>query len=255
MTFWQAIKASYAGGVAFLLAHPLLALFPVAFELLQHGIEVHIGMYASLAAAKALEHDPLRMGFGLLKVAALELPGYWTVRFLAWRDPARTARADQPAVRLFATFLAVEFAMAAVQLFALPQTGTALLVAFVVSQVVGILLFAWGVAAALGNVAVGARRSAAIMARQIPWTFAFSLTVMLPLMVPHYALGALAIVGRPSLLWPVLLTDSLLVGVLSAVLIAGGYYAAMRAAALAGVSLIPADRWPLRSDNRAVAAR
>ena len=70
MTFGQALKATYAGSIAFLVACPLLALFPVLFEVLQHAIEVHIGMYDSIAVAKAVEHDPLRMGLGILIPAA-----------------------------------------------------------------------------------------------------------------------------------------------------------------------------------------
>jgi hypothetical protein len=40
-------------------------------------------------------------------------------------------------------------------------------------------------------------------------------------------------------MWPVLIIDSLLVGWLTAVMIAAGYYAATRAATRAGVSLLP----------------
>lgn len=239
MTFWQSLKATYGGSIAFLVACPLLALFPVVFELVQHGIEVHIGMYDSIAAAKAVEHDPLRMGFGLLKVAALIVPGYWIARFLAWRDPERAVRVEPVALRLFAGFVVFQLAMAVVQLFGLPQTVPALLIGFVGGMVIGILLSAWGIAAALGNAAIGPRASAAMMARQIPWAFAFSLAAMLPLMVPHYVFGALAILGPKAALWPVLIVDSLLVGWLTAVLIAASYYIALRGAEKAGVSLIP----------------
>jgi len=62
--FWQAIKQSYRGSFAFLLACPLLALVPVAFELVQHMVEVHIGLYDSVEAAKARrESDPTGIRF------------------------------------------------------------------------------------------------------------------------------------------------------------------------------------------------
>lgn len=239
MTFWTALKATYGGSLAFLIACPLLALIPVVFELLQHAVEAHIGMYDSIAAAKAAEHHPLRMAFGMLKIVALTVPLYWVTRFLPHRDAGFARRVDPLAVRLFGGVLAFDLTIAALQLFALPQTGSVLLAAFVGGQVVGCLIAAWGVAAALGNRAVGPRVSIAIMARHLPWTFAFSLVVMVPLMVPHYALGALALLGPKPLLWPVLVMDSLLVGWLTAVLAAGSYYVAMRAAAKAGVALMP----------------
>ena len=75
MTFWSAFKQTYGGGTAFLIACPLLALVPIAFEFLQHVVEVRIGMYDSLAGAKTVEHHPARMGFGMVKVAALTAAG------------------------------------------------------------------------------------------------------------------------------------------------------------------------------------
>lgn len=76
VTFWQAFKATYSDSMAFFIACPLLALIPVAFELLQHIIEVHMGFYDSIATAKATEHSPLRMAFGLLKVMSLTVSVY-----------------------------------------------------------------------------------------------------------------------------------------------------------------------------------
>lgn len=240
MTFWQALRASYGGSIAFILACPLLALFPVVFELVQHVVEVHIGMYHSIAMAKAVEHDPWRMGFGLVKIIALIVPGYWIPRFLAWRDPARAARPERGAVTLFAGFAVFQIALVIVELYGLPQTVPVLLGDFIVGQLIGILVAAWGIAASLGNAEVGPRASVALMARHIPWTFAFALVAMLPLMIPHYLLAAAAILGPKPLLWPVLIIDSLLVGWLSAVLAAASYYAVARAAGKAGVSLVPA---------------
>ncbi|MEG3082761.1 hypothetical protein U1707_03840 [Sphingomonas sp. PB2P12] len=91
--------------MAFLVACPLLALIPVVFELMQHAAEVHIGMYGSIAAAKAVEHHPLRMGFGMLKVAALTLPFYWVTRYLPHRDARFARMRDSVATRRFAMFL------------------------------------------------------------------------------------------------------------------------------------------------------
>jgi hypothetical protein len=237
MTFWQGLKATYRSSIAFLIACPLLALVPVAFELLQHAIEVHIGMYDSIAAAKATEHHPLRMSFGMLKVISLTVPMYWVTRFLPERSARFAATADPLAIRLFTAYFATGIAFAAIQLFALPQSGIVLLSAFIIGQIVGGLLIAWGVAAALGNVEIGPRTSIRIMARQVPWTFAFTLIAILPLMILHYAFGTFALLGPKPLVWPVLIIDSLLVGWLTAVMIAAGYYAATRAATRAGVSL------------------
>ena len=99
---------------------------------------------------------------------------------------------------------------------------------------------AWTVAAPLGDAAVGLLASLRLMAHRLPWTLALQVTALLPLLIPHYALGMFAIMGRKSLMWPTLVLDALLVGILTPVMIASTYYAAMRAAGLAGVSLLPA---------------
>lgn len=61
---------------------PLLVVLP---ELIQHGIEIKLGMFGSRDAFKALSADPQRMLFGYFKVAGLVLAiiaaaGYWSRR-------------------------------------------------------------------------------------------------------------------------------------------------------------------------------
>lgn len=239
MTFLHAYRDAYRGSIAFLVACPLLALIPVVFELLQHVAEVRIGMYDSIAAAKATEHHPVRMAFGMIKVLSLILPGYWVTRFLAFGDRRLAAAAEKPAVALFASVVGFHLMLAALQLFVLPRSIAATLVAFALGQIIGCLLPAWSVAAALGNRRIGPIASSRIMTRQLPWTFAFLLLTILPLMVPHYGFGAAALLLGRAWLWPVLIADSFLVGLLSVVMVAGSFVAAQRAARRHGVSLAP----------------
>lgn len=236
MTFSMALKASYRSGTAFLFACPALALVPVVFEMLQHIAEMHIDLYTSIAAAKSLEHHPLRMVFGMAKVLSLIVPGYWIIRYLAW---GRVALADRRSITLFTGVVAFQLVWVAIQLFVLPRTLAATLTGFLVGQIVAGLLPAWGVAAALGNPDVGPGRSARIMAPQLAWTFALQLVAVVPLMIPHYILGTLALMGPRVLVWPLLVLDALLVGWLCAVMVASSYQAAVRAAARASVTLSP----------------
>ncbi|HEX5238382.1 MAG TPA: hypothetical protein VFW39_07970 [Sphingomicrobium sp.] len=237
MTFWKALKETYGGSIAFLIACPLLALVPFVFEMVQHVIEVHIGLYASAAAAQALQYNPLRMSFGLLKTAALLSAGYWITRFVATRNPKYAAAIDPVALRLFAGYFLLGLALTALQLFVIPQTVAITLVEFVAGEVITSFIVAWGAAAALGNPDVGPIASVKLMGRQLPWTVAFLLVAMLPLMVPHYVFAGVAIVGPRALLWPVLILDSLLVSWLTAVLVASAYVAAKRAADRSRVEL------------------
>ena len=237
MTFWRTLKASYTGGFSFALACPLLFAVPVALELVQHVMEVHQGMYDSIAAAKAADADPVRLGFGLLKVAALTLSAYWIARFLAWREPTRVSSCDATAFRLFAGVLAFQVGLSAMELFALPRTGALLLAETVGGIVLNVVLAAWFVAAPLGNPRIGPWRSIRLMAPRLPWSAGLPLAATLPLVVPHYVLAALALIGPRQLLWAALIADSALVGLLGAVMAASGFLIAARAAGLAGMNL------------------
>lgn len=250
MTFWQSLKATYSGGTRFLIACPLLAAVPMVVEMIQHIGEVSIGMYDSLAMAKAVEEHPLRMGLGIVKMAALLLTNYWIVRWLVSGDPGFAARLDRQAVRLFAGAMAFIMAISVAQLLFLPKDNLGLFAAtFFGGQIIGVLIAAWVAGAALGNPAMGPMASLRIMAPSLPFTYALMLVAMLPLMIPHYALAALALLGPKALLWPSLIIDSALVGWLSAIMAASGYVGAARAAAKAGVSLStdPAPSTPLRA--------
>ena len=244
ISFWHGLRLTYGGSLAFLRACPWLALVPVAFELLQHIVEVRGGMYESLAAAQAHENDPVRLGFGYLKILALTVPTWWVVRFLPRRDAAFASRIDWPALRLFAGFLAVQMGLAAIDLFVLPRSNAATGWALLAGLVEGGLMCAWAVAAPLGNASMGLLASIRLMWRHLPWTLAFQLVAMLPLMILHYALGLLPLFSHRGLMWPALLLDTLVVGALTPVLIASSFYAAQRSAMSAGVSLLPVQDDP-----------
>lgn len=238
MSFWKNLRAVYRGSWRTMIALPLLALVPVVFELIQHVVEVQIGMYNSIEAAKAVEHHPARMAMGLVKVVAITIPVYWTARFLATSDRRFASHFDSQAMRLFGLVLLFQTAMAALQMFVLPQTATVVLVGMVLGFPIAALLAAWYVAAPLGNPRIGPVRSTRMMAPVLVSTILISFIAMLPLMIVHYGLAALALLGPKTLLWPTLIVDSLLVGWLSSILAATVYVVAARAADRAGVALL-----------------
>ena len=241
MGFWKNLSDIYRGSARTIRALPLLALVPVVFELLQHVVEVRIGMYASLDAAKALEHDPARMALGMAKIIGITLPVYWTARYLATADRRFAARFDPRAAGLFGLVLLFQAATAAISLFVLPQTGTVTLISFAAGLVLGALLAAWYAAAPLGNARLGPIASARLIAPLLVSTIALSVVAMLPLMIVHYAFAAVALVGPKAALWPALIVDSLLVGWLASVLAAITYVVAARAADHGGTTLMPAE--------------
>ena len=244
---WSEIKEGYRASGRFSVAFPLLFAIPVGIEFIQHVIEVSAGMYVNIEGAKAAESDPLRLGWGMVKTLAIAITLYWMARFMAGFERSRVASFEPVAVRLFLVVLAFNAALTALFFWgggllralgageaATMQIGIGF---FIANLLLGILLDGWKVGAALGNPALGPLRSVRMIAPHIAWSLAFTLVMMLPLMVVHYGIAGIAIGASPALVWLLMAVDSLLVGYLAAVLAATSFLVARRAAERRGVSL------------------
>ena len=245
---WKAMKEVYGSSWRFMVAVPLVAAIPVVAELAQHAAEYQAGMYDSFAMAEATAADPARMGLGYVKMLSLALLGYWVVRFMgSGEDRRRTVALPRTAVLLFAGVLLFELAFTAVH-----KLGGEAVTALVADQRVvlgigllwlllalalGVYLVVWKVGAALGNSRLTISASFRLMRGNLWWSFAFTLLMMLPLMIAHYALGLGAIGRPPAVALAMLFFDALLVGYLGTVLVATNYAIARRAADRAGVTL------------------
>lgn len=219
----KAIFATYRTAGAFALACPLLFLVPVVPELVQHIVEYKIGMFASIAAARAVEHDHLRMLFGSIKVLALLLPGYWIARFAWWGDGRRAGTWDETGVRGYLPVLIYGIIVNMAGLWG-PQliggrTGNLLaLSTFPLLLILNTLLAQWVARAPLGDGTASAAHSVRLVGRDFLWAFIFGIVAMLPPMIGHYALNFLGL-GKPlPVLAMVLVLDSLFVGYLVAIL-------------------------------------
>jgi hypothetical protein len=239
MTFWKLAKISYRESWRSLVALPLLASIPVAVELIQHAIEIYIGMYDSAAMAAATANHPARLGFGFVKVIATMLPGYWVVRYLAWRDTHLASRFSPHAARLYVLVIAVHGVWTAINLLVAPNGWGQIAASMVVGEAFTALLLAWTVAAPLGNGMIGPRASLRIMRQRLLWTMAFLFGTMLPPLIVHNLLGVAGVFAPRLLLWPIMIADALFVGWLAALIAATSWFAANRAARLARVELVP----------------
>ena len=246
---WGDIKSVYTSALRAALLFPLLFLIPAVVEFVQHVVEVRSGMYDSIAAAKAAEHDSLRMIFGFAKTIALLVPGYWYVRFMAFADQAKAARIEHPAFRLWLVLLAMESGFQAYALFG-PPLGSLLGLTGQASKwigpaitavwsIVGLYLTAWFVAWPLGNSAIGPLRSLKIMTGSFWRTLGYAIACILPLMAVHYGLGYLAIALTPRWLdWPILVVDALIVAWLACTMAGSSLVAARHAARSKGIPLV-----------------
>ncbi len=245
---WTDIKKTYRDSSRFVVALPLIAAVPFAAELIQHVIEVQVGMFDSYAGAEAAGSDPARIGFGYVKVLTLFLIGYPLFRFLASGGDTRTAlTVTRTSASLFGGVILLSSAM-----MVLNSIGGTLvtqvagseatifgigLAAFLGMVVFDTYLAAWKVAAALGNPGLNIAASFRLMHRHVPWSLAYFLAMMLPLMVVHYALNIGAIGLAPGAMWTMLAFDSLVTAYLAILLSAAVFRMAHRAAEKAGANL------------------
>lgn len=65
----RAIRDQYRLGLGLFVTAPVAVALVVAPEFVQHIAEIKLGMFASLAAFKALANDPTRWAFGYVKLA------------------------------------------------------------------------------------------------------------------------------------------------------------------------------------------
>lgn len=242
----QAIAQVFGGAWRYARLCPLLFAVPLAAEFAQHVAEVTIGLYDGAAQAQALEHHPLRMGFGVIKILTLLLTGYWAMRFLGLGEDARIARrADPAAIRLFAGVVAWTLAwmvvMQGVTAIGLPRSAAVplALALTLTSLVLEVAISPWKAAAALGNPRIGFRRGFTLARGSFWWGIGLFLLTVMPLMILHYVAFGLALGAPPARLWTLMALDSLLTAYLCVVIAATVFVTGQRMVGRHGETLTP----------------
>jgi len=225
-----AIYESYRlGGRTFLVA-PTIVAIAVLPEFLQHVVEIQLGMFDSLAAARRLANDPLRWGFGYAKIAGLVLTILLTARLWACGGSVRRALLIPPGVllrtigALVATLLIGRgLDYLAAQLPPLPGAALA-----IVSAILQAGMTAWTVAQLIEDRAMTLRRALTTHLPTAVLLFLLFLAAMAPAQLLHLANHRTALAQPDALVWALMLFDSLLVGLMAA-LTGAGLFVAMRA--------------------------
>ena len=210
---------------------PWLILVSVVAELAQHVAEIKLGMYSTGMSANG---SGVRLGFGIVKIIAI-----FSTLIIAWRlwqFEGDLRRALMPSSKLFkgiGAFLLVQILgnLAALGvsrgLIAFadePVRSTHIILTLIPLSawlIISVALFPWYVAAAVEDQSMTLGRSLRASRGQLLATLGLMLSGTLPLMSMHYGLGYAAIYGAP--VWPLMIIDALVVGLLTAT-IAATYY-------------------------------
>lgn len=215
MTWLRALGALYRDGARLLWLAPLIPLLAIVPEFVQHIAEVRLGMFESRENFVALDQDPARMSFGYAKIAGLVLAMLAAARF--WGDAAHRWW-DLRGV-LWKRFGLAIVLNAAVALPIEAMRGrigdNVLLAVQTVLTVATLPLIVYLFAAFLGNSAMTLRAAFTSGWRRLPLLMLLLVAAFVPAQAVHQLNHTVAL-GRPeTLVWLLMVWDSLLVGLLA----------------------------------------
>lgn len=131
---------------------PLLVAPAVLAELAQHVAEIHLGMFASLAAFRGLQMDPTRWAFGYFKVAGFMLTTILVARYWAVDGVmARIPRIGRTAALRLGLGLIASFAFAGIDHWIGRAGAPVAIVSGVVDLIISAALSTYMVGALLGE--------------------------------------------------------------------------------------------------------
>jgi hypothetical protein len=196
---------------------PAVVALVVVPEFAQHVAEIHLGMFDSIAAAKLAGNDPLRMGFGYVKIAGLVLTFIASARFwwcraygARWYDIRRLAW-----VRLIVGFI-LFMAIGSVTELIEPLTGhKAPLALIVIASLLSLPYLFVMLAGLFGDRATPMKT---LIAKSWPWLLLLALLLPLlfaPLSWLHGMNHRWALGAPGALVWALMVFDSLVVGLMA----------------------------------------
>ena len=215
-----ALREIYGRVLPLIWAVPVIAALPFAAELLQHAVEIRLGMYATGRLGPDAER--IRTIVGALKVLCLLVTVLLALRWWAFEgDLRRAARPNRALVKGFGLYLIVQVGGDAI----------ALALGFLVVRLLGpaaaqgariaaafaplllwlfltTLLMLWFVGLLTEDRSMTLRRSAGGIRGRMWSTFGLFLSAYLPAMAIHYAL-AYGAIGRPeAVVWTLMIVDA-----------------------------------------------
>jgi hypothetical protein len=213
-----AIVSTYRLGGRMWLAAPAILAIAVVPEMAQHAAEIHVGMFDSRAGAIAAEHDPLRWTFAYPKIAGFVIAILATARFLSLGSVRRALLIGPGNLARLALAIALTLLVELPADWLKERSASGLVdglatAALIVAQA-GLLVYVVG--ALIDDRTNSLRRSFTER-----WPTALLLTLLAALaFVPAQALHMynhmLAIGQHPAIVWALMVFDSLVVGLIAA---------------------------------------
>lgn len=216
---WTAIATTYRLGFRGMIAAPALVALVVVPEFAQHVVEIRGGMFDNRAAAQAFAQSELRWSFGYVKLAGFALSFLLIARFWACDESQLRAIAIRPAIlaRVLAMIALLIGTGAALESFgsALPVLQS---IAFVISLIVQTALLLAVVGALIEEPNVTLR---SVFTERFPAAIGLFLLLALafvPAQGLHMLNHTLALGQSQPAVWALMMFDSLVVGLMAALI-------------------------------------
>ncbi|HEV2748264.1 MAG TPA: hypothetical protein VGW34_13310 [Allosphingosinicella sp.] len=236
-----AVRELYGRVLPFARAMPVIVALPFVAELVQHVVEIRIGMYAPGGAVTGDEQG-LRLAFGAVKVLAIFLAFLFALRWWGFAgDSRRALRPTRAMLKGLAILLLVQgggelliIALSA-SLAELAGGSAGVRLAVAAGPLLAWLLLItyllpWFAGLLIEDKAMTPRRSIAGISGRLWANFGLLLAGYLPAMAVHYALGYAAMGRSEAAVWALMLVDAAVVALL-AVSLASAYFTIYRRAA------------------------
>lgn len=199
-------------------AIPLIAVIP---EFIQHVVEINLGMFDSRDLARALSDDPTRWAFGYAKLAGYLITILAAVRF--WAGRAHGLKWYSPknfALKVFGLALLLNAVVMILEAVIEGPLKVAVGVNVTEAFSVGISIATLPLLVLLVAGLVGDKNATVGSVYRTGWLAAlrivlFSAVVLIPLMALHSYNHTLAIGSDTTLVWGIMIFDSLLIGLLA----------------------------------------
>lgn len=221
--FFSDLIGAHLDGVRAAMGLPLLFAVLIGWEFAQHVIEVRIGFFDSREAAKAVANDPSRMVLGWIKMISVYLGGFVVIRHLAAKNGDASLAAVSVALRRYTPYIVYSLGLFALLFYArsfIPEADVMTFRTVVSLTQIAIepLIMLWIVSAATDGVVRGPLRSARVTGWLYFWALALFFVGRLPVNAAHQLLNRYAM-GQPDImLWPMLVIDAVVVGLIISVI-------------------------------------
>jgi hypothetical protein len=217
--FFTDLFGAYLDGFRVARALPWLFVALVAWEFVQHVVEVRIGFFESEAASRAVAQDTTRIAFGWVKMLLVYVGGFFAIRYLAWGDGVQAMRPTPGTLLRYAPYVAYAMTLFALvfharSLVAQDQVMTFRMAVGLAQMAIEPLLILWIVSAATSGAVRGPLQSARLTGWLYIWALLLFFVGRIPINAAHQLLNKFAIGQPEAILWPMLVLDSVVVGLL-----------------------------------------